>query len=262
MRKTGKGRTGGLLTVTVELEFSLDHQGYGLESQFDKVVARLIEQFRTRQIVATWSVADPAVSSASSLIRSAHPDNEIAILGDRSWIGTGAGRERFSRELRRRMERAKCVGIPCSTLVVRQPEFGGNLDLLAAAGVDAIVRHAGGDAVSSPSATLVYSGLVGVTSSLRLPILRWWDGSHGTRRALRMLREISTRTEEMHLTLDAAQIARRKGRSIHAIGRFLDRVVELRQVGHVETLTVRGFKEMRLSEFERRRFHSILRPAA
>jgi hypothetical protein len=255
-------KAGAVLTVTVELEFSLDQQGQGLESHFDNVSRRLVELFRSRQIAATWSVADPAVSSATDLIRAGHPQNEIAILGDRSWIGTGAGRERFSRELRRRLERAKCVGIPCSTLVVRQSEFGGNLDLLAPAGVDAIVRHADGGVVSSPSAELVYSGIVGVTSSLRLPMRQWWDWSHGTRKALRMLRELIARTREMHLILDAAQIAQRKGRSMHAIGRFLDRVVELRQAGHVETLTIRGFKEMRILEFERRRFHSILRPAA
>ena len=77
-------------------------------ASLETVTAELAERLARYNLPASWAVADPAVSAATERLLHAGAAHEIAILGDRSWVGREAGRARFARELARRVTR----GVP------------------------------------------------------------------------------------------------------------------------------------------------------
>jgi hypothetical protein len=108
---------GGRLLLSIDLELDFPQRGRADLNRLDAATSALLALCERCQLAATWAVADPAYSAATDLIRAASPRNEVAVLGDQSWVGPGAGRQRFSRELARRFDSARAAGIDATTLV-------------------------------------------------------------------------------------------------------------------------------------------------
>ena len=85
---------------------------------------------------ATWALTDPATSGLRSRLTAGK--QEIALLGDPSWVGRSAGRTRFARELARRMMAARSAQLPVTTLALRNVVLQDGLDLVVRNGITAL----------------------------------------------------------------------------------------------------------------------------
>ena len=121
------------LSISIDLELDPQRRLVDQLRGLEDVTGRLAQLFSKYQVPATWAVADPAVSAATDRLVAANLAHEIAILGDRTWVGREAGRTRFAKELSRRVMRGRGAGLNVSSLLLRDVELEDNLDLLARA---------------------------------------------------------------------------------------------------------------------------------
>ena len=101
------GRGTGTLILSIDLELDLNDQEPTLQQRLDDVRRQLVELTCAHRLPATWAVADPTLSAATESILACGCGHEIAVLGDRAWLGPGCGRLRLSRELARRFVGAR-----------------------------------------------------------------------------------------------------------------------------------------------------------
>lgn len=90
-----------------------------------------LEIFGRYQVSATWAVEDPANNFATNLVLNDKLAHEIAVLGNPNWIGSEIPRTCFAKELASRFESARCLGIPLSTLALKDVELHQHFDLLS-----------------------------------------------------------------------------------------------------------------------------------
>src|SRR5262245_1014253 len=131
---------GELATVvlSIDVELDLDHQQVHFQRRLDEVRRQLVELTKATKVSATWAVADPLLSAATESILLAGCEHEVAVLGEQTWIGQGCGRGRLTRELARRFVAPRKLGIPVTTLVLRNVEKVIDLDLLNEHSVTAV----------------------------------------------------------------------------------------------------------------------------
>jgi len=197
----------GVVTISIDLELEIDHYTSRRQGELDRVRDRLCELLQAYRIPATWAVADPARSAASDPILASGMGHEIAVLGDRTWIGPGAGRTRLSRELARRFDGARRVGIAATTLVLRGCDCLPEVDLLLAHAVTAV--RAGTEAASPrshpPVAAPLRYGIWQAPPARLVPSLKsWWNPSRWIGR--RELRSAIATGALLHFQIDAPQL--------------------------------------------------------
>src|SRR6186997_582253 len=135
--RVGTCRVGTLL-LSVDLEPDPAQPDGGLIDRLDQLRRRLIELTGSLAVPATWAVADPVLSVATESILNTKAGHEIAVLGDRAWLGPGCGRVRLQRELARRFDGARKAGISVTTLALRNLDQVRELDLLLDHGITAL----------------------------------------------------------------------------------------------------------------------------
>src|SRR3989304_2860921 len=93
----------GYIHLTVEAEPTDADRNLDRHRGLAQVTEQLFEMFNRHRLPATWAVGDPAHSAAAGLVAASETRHDLALLGDRYWIGKTAGRTRFARELARRV---------------------------------------------------------------------------------------------------------------------------------------------------------------
>ncbi len=254
---------GGTLLVSIDWELEIDHSDQAREQRLDAAGLRLIELTRRLRIPATWAVADPAISAATEQIQRADGLHELAVLGDRTWIGPGSGRTRTARELDRRIDRARKVGIPVTTLALRNVEPTGVLDLLHDHGVHG-VRGPALDHMSllrKSAGSGVRLGVWQAPAAWRLPAQQQWflPGQWSVRREIR---RTIRRQGTLHLTIDAPRLVEAGDPGLVAIESALTLAATRRDAGQLAILTLGQAAEIALRERTTVPTRSILRPAA
>jgi hypothetical protein len=195
----------GTLVVSIDLELDPENNAAPQQRRLDIVRSRLVEITRDAGLPATWAVADPMLSAASESILSANCGHEIAVLGDRAWLGPGCGRERLGRELARRFTAPRKSGIAVSTLILRNVAEVVDREAITAHGVTAIsgpaVDRTTGKAIQPP----IIFGLWQPPIAWRAPLRAAWGLPAGwqARRAIKRAGRAGTL---LHLRLDAAQL--------------------------------------------------------
>jgi len=254
---------GGILAISIDLELDGRHCGLQDQAGLDQVASRLLESLLRRGLAATWAVADPAVSAATDKLLAA-PDQEIAILGDPAWVGASAGRNRFGRELERRVRQARASGISVTTLALRKVQLDAHLDLVVNNGVNVVrgpapaVRRR--NEFNQPQS--LYSDLWLMPPSVALPRESlWWPGGGGFGAAARGLLSAARRQEVFHLAIDGLALAARGRAALVGLERTLRTASRLRDAGCLEALTVAGVAR-RFNERRRLAAAPQLRPAA
>lgn len=254
------GQGTGTLILSIDLELDLDHHDPVQERRLDGVRTQLIDLARQHEIVATWAVADPLLSAATESILAANSAHEIAVLGDRAWIGPGCGRVRLRRELLRRFTAARKAGVPVHTLALRNTDQVVELDLLLEHGVTAI-RAAVGDCPGSEVPAPARYGFWQPPPARQLAANSgWWlPASWLVRRDIkRAIRRGST----LHLHLDAAALAAAPDPGLHLAAAIMRSTAARRDAGQLAIRTIGDLARAALAERAGTPSRSILRPAA
>jgi hypothetical protein len=223
------------LVISVDLELaahagSLEHQ-----RKLELVASHLTDLLSRQQMPATFAVADPHHSAASEIILASRVGHEVAILGDVSWVGRGAGRERFARELERRIHSARSAGMQISSLVLRDVELAENFDLLVKHQIAAIRPAASRDSADQPQ--LLRHGMWQVPAHLRLPRKAGWFASNVSL-AKRGLAGAAKSAGVFHLAIDAGQLAEGDTAKLSEVERILAHAAELRASQQLEILSL------------------------
>jgi hypothetical protein len=255
------GQGAGTLILSIDLE--LDQHDEHEEGRLDAARTRLIELAHDHGICATWAVADPLLSVATDPIFAANMGHEIAVLGDRAWIGPGCGRVRLRRELARRFTSARKAGIPVSTLALHNTDQVLDLDLLLEHGVTALRGPA-----LERSANAQKSGMSPIRFGLwQPPAARrltawtgWWLPAEWLirREIQRTIRLRST----LHLHLDAATIVAAPEPILKITAAVLRFIAARRDAGQLAVRTMGELAREALGERSGTPSRSILRPAA
>lgn len=253
----------GVLVLSVDLELEIDHSDRLRDEQLDAVRSRLVGLTQQHRIAATWAVADPLLSAATDQVLHAGAGHELAVLGDRSWIGPGYGRGRIARELDRRLGRARKAGIAVQALALRNVEPSSVLQLLNEHGIMAVRGPAidAAVAVRKLAAPSVRFGLWQAPPPWQLPLVgRWWlPASWGI---CYEIRRTSDRESLLHLAIDAPRLVEAGPEGLNVVESVLRYAAARRDAGHLRIATVRELAEEALHQRANSHTRSILRPAA
>jgi hypothetical protein len=257
------GRGKGTLVLSVDLELDLDHQEPPLQKRLDEVRRLLIDLTQTHRLSATWAVADPTLSAATESILAAGCGHEIAVLGDRAWLGPGCGRQRLARELTRRFDAARRAGIAVSTLSLRNVEQVFDLDLLLDHGVTAL-RGPAADTLAPArklgKEPIRYGIWLPPTPRKLPPLAAWWTPAPWLVR-----REIKRAIRQqclVHFEIDAARLVASHEQALALVAATLRYAAAKRDAGQLEICTIGELAARALAERSAAPSRSILRPAA
>lgn len=258
--------THGTLTVSVDLEH--DHVRIDLAAQraLDAVADQLLNLLTRTRIPATWAVADPAVSAIRERVDVTRGGHELALLGDASWVGREAGRNRFARELARRVAHARSEGLHVRTIALRTALPVDHCDLAIKEGILAVrqlatAQPARGARRLQPQ--VLRYGLWGFPVSITLPSTsRWLPGGGGTRGARFEIDRAITEHGLVHLTIDAPQLASRGAAAMRIVQRVVEHAALRREHGLLEVATLGTLAGRLAHENHGQPSRSILRPAA
>ncbi len=223
-----KAEVGGAISLSIDLELALGRQTSFGQQRLEEITSGLIDLLDQQGLCATWGVSNPALSAATEPILAANTRQEIAVLGERFWLGDGTPPTRLAHEFERRFEGARRAGIPISTLILRQNEEHLDLNLLLRHGV-AAVRGPGiaaSQEVAISRAQPMRYGIWQVQNSILIPLRgAWWQAepwAFGCR-----LKEAAKAGTPLHLVLDAGQMADYSDLALPAIRVVLQRLGEL-----------------------------------
>jgi hypothetical protein len=193
--------------------------------------------------------------------------HEIAILGDRSWVGREAGRSRFARELARRATRGRAAGLEISTLLLRDAELDDHLDLVVKQGVSAIagqppVRRQSWLARPQTAVMQLRFGLYRFATQAAVPDKSSWFSLGAGRRARRAIDAAIAHHDVCHLHFDSLAIAAEGRPAIRRIQRLLGHVQRRSEQGGLWLGTLAATVNRLSGGQQSTPARSILRPAA
>lgn len=235
------------LTLSIDLELEIGRTSSSDLARLDALTPDLVDLLDAHSIVATWAVADPGRSAATEMILAATQPHEIAVLGDRSWIGWGAGGSRANRELTRRICGATERGINIRTLVLHnESSFANGLDL-AELGIQTIRQPIGHQVLRPVSLMGLAKGLVLAEQVQRLVLptwWNWWESEANLTTRWRQQSHLSGRAT-CHLGIDAQQLCTAGPRGLQRLSSLLDEIADLRKRYGVQLLTLRDWSDRR-----------------
>ena len=254
------------LTVSIDLEHDAAHVDPAPRRVLSELTTRLLELLARFEMLATFAVADPAVSAARERIVAARRGHELAILGNASWVGPAAGRARFASELERRAARARDEGLTIHTLVLKTALPIDHCDLAIKEGIIA-VRHPSVEPTAGSPRRLqpqtLRFGLWGFPVSVTLPASsRWLPGGGGSRAARLAIDEAVCGHGLVQVVVDAPQLAARGPSALRVLERVLQHAARRRASGLLEVASLGTIARKLAAANHGQPSRSILRPAA
>jgi len=249
------------LAISIDLELDIPQRIALSGRSLDSVTTALLGLFEKYRLDASWAVADPAVSAATDSIRSCPQQHEIAVLGDPTWVGSAAGRPRFSRELVRRIEGGRSVGIAISTLVLREGVVADHADLLVKHGVTVVRGNLprGSQLVEHCRPMPIRFGVWDIPACCAVPAARrWWPttvAGHAVRAAVRNL-------DFVHFSIDAGRLVAARNSGLRSVERLLRLVARERDDARLKVSTLAAMADQLRPIRSSPPTHSILRSAA
>lgn len=240
------------ITLSLDLELEIGRATATHAQRLDDLTPELVALLDRYDISATWGLADPARSAATDAILASDLPHEIAVLGDRSWLGWGAGGSRANRELARRISGAASRQIAVRSLVLHNESSIANGLPLAELGITTIRQPIGHQVLRPVSLAGIGRGLKVAEQVQRLALPRWWNwfmagstqwdsesqlAAHFSRRSL-----LSDRTV-YHFGLDAQQLCLAGPRALIRLARLLEDLSELRDQHGIRLQTLRSWAE-------------------
>ncbi len=129
-------RDRGVLVVTVDVPLAADTAAS--EQRVLETVDWLRNLLDRLQLPSTWGFSDARLPTAGPFASGASGLHELAVMGDRTWLGREAGRKRFARGLGERVAAARTAGAPATTLFAGHAICRDHIDLLIKRGFSAV----------------------------------------------------------------------------------------------------------------------------
>jgi len=229
-----------VLTISIDLELDIDQRATACQRSLDEVTYALLGFCRRHKLAATWAVADPFVSAATECVTGEGVPHELAILGDPLWVGFLVPRQRFARELDRRVHGARAAGLPLTTLALRRTTLQNDADLLVKQGITAVrTSIVDQDDVVGERPEPLRFGVWKFPVTVSLPSVdNFWALGGPPRRARRLLRRIVRQGGLMTLAIDGSELVDQGRRGLQIVERVLNYAAQRRDAGEltVETL--------------------------
>lgn len=254
------GEHAAKLVISIDLELPAPTGSLAQQRQLDSATRHLLKLLDQAQVAATIAVSDPIHSAATELVLASQMRHEIGVLGDATWVGPSAGRERFARELERRVGAARAAGHDIRSLLLRGVQLGEHFDLLAAQAMAGVRMSASRHGLAQPEPLRL--GIWQSPVSIDLPHRgSWWTG--GLRGCVqRTLKKAACSQGTVHIAMDAGQFATRETLNLREMEQVVELAAEQRERGKLSILTLGDL----VAGFGGRRgqapMQSILRPAA
>jgi hypothetical protein len=251
----------GRVVFSVELELAIGRSTVARQQQMDHLTGKLLSLFEEHRLPATWAVADPAHSAATGGIAASRLAHEVAVLGEPSWLGPGAGRLRIERELSRRVGGAREMGISVSTLVLREVAAPLDLSLLLEQQISAVSYPAGRSAQASAIPAELRFGVWQAPAAWRLPLAPCWWQPLGWQVAGR-LRQASRTEHLLHVAVDGDALVDQGDQGLAQIASVASYAVRCRTAGMLTIGTMAEFAAENLAQRFPQPAKSLLAPAA
>jgi hypothetical protein len=213
-----------------------------------QVTEQLFELFNRHHLPATWAVGDPAHSAVTGMVALSETRHDLALLGDRYWIGKTAGRTRFARELARRVSQARTADINVVTLVPRVARIAEHIDLVVKQGIRAVAETVDASTRRGPATgpRALHYGVWEFATTERLPLRPSWLPGRAWR-LYRHVRRAANEAATIHLVVDASAVEDVGHSAMTTIEWLMWRVARLRDRGLVQVETL-GAAAARLSD--------------
>lgn len=236
------------ITLSLDLELEIGRATATHAQRLDDLTPELVAQLDSYGIPATWGLADPARSAATDAILDSKLPHEIAVLGDRSWLGWGAGGSRANRELARRISGAASRQITIRSLVLHNESSIANGLPLGELGITTIRQPIGHEVLRPVSLAGVGQGLQVAERVRRLALptwWTWWDGESQLTYHFRRRNLLSARTG-YHFGLDAQQLCSAGPRSLGRLATLLAELAQLRDQYAIRVQTLHDWAARQL----------------
>lgn len=248
----------GRVSLTIDLELDLSQQRPQSFEGFLRLSSELPLLIAAHGLQATWGVADPARSAARDAIMAIDQGQELAVLGQRCWMGNGRN-SLLARELLRRFSNARRGGLACSTLLVRNTSATIDLRPLWAAGVTSVrppvcEQFQTAEELASP----VREGVWIAPSPVSLHPQGTWKLTSYLNLAWQ-LRRAARERKLVSLAIDAAVIADQADRYLVQLDTLLSLVSRHVQAGNLECVTLAQIAREQLRARSSAPSRSILR---
>lgn len=238
----------GYVHLTVEAEPTDVDRSLDRHRGLAHVTEQLFDMLNRHQLPATWAVGDPSQSAAAGLVAASDTEHDLALLGDRYWIGKTAGRTRFARELARRVSQARTAGIEVVTLLPRVAPVAEHVDLVVKQGIRAVVAIAGATAkrTNATGPRTLHYGVWEFAATERLPLRSSWLPGSGWKLSGK-IRRAALDASTIHVVMDASAVEEAGRSAINTIERLLRQVAKLQDRGLVQVETLKA-AAVRLSD--------------
>jgi len=237
----------GSLTLSIDLELEIGRASKSQLRWLDELTPELVGLLDSHAIAATWAVADPARSAATEAVLASSQPHELAVLGDRSWLGWGAGGCRANRELSRRITGAAARQITVRTLVLRNESSFANGLPLSELGIRAIRQPIGYEVLRPVSIAGLPPGLQVAEQVQRLALPTWWSWWDWQSQLAAQCRRTSLfpGAAVYHLGIDAQQLCDAGPRGLHRLDQLLEELNRLRDCHGLALQTLRQWSDRR-----------------
>ena len=222
----------------------------------------LFELFRRHGIAVTWGAGVYQFRCIARLIREHQADNELAILGDSSWVTPLGHRRKFYRQMDERVRAARDEHTRVTTLVLSDVDLCDHLDLL--------VKHKISMVRSAPRPGPLVAGQLEPKSSRfgvwqAPPAIRfeerakpgWWADI----KLRRTLKRCVQNSGILHLAATVDELVASPA-GLEQLEHICQLVARLRQAGKIACLTLQQLAGQIQRTWQRQGLGSVLKAAA
>lgn len=231
---------------------------------------RLIDVITASGLPVTWGVGNSLFGELSERFRSMACEQELAILGDESWLGRSKSRGAIVRVLNSAVESAEAAGFVPKSLLLNRVSLDADFDLLAKHNISLVAcddnaTRSQAESTASPehgsSLRTLRFGVWELPATVRLPRASSRLGLIGGG-VNRLIDRALARGEVTHVAIDGHAMIDNPA-ELRALERLLERLARHQEQGKLSVQTLSGVASQLGTSPERTSATSILRsPAA
>ena len=253
----------GILVLSVEVQVGVNQTALGQHRRLNQVAKRLLSLLDKRALPATWAVPQPASSSVVEDVVGSRVAQEIAILGDPSWVGQDVDHNITDHELDARIlcarERSLCV----SSLVLSGADLPRRISPLRQKGITAVCGPMSHRRQRRHLPVSKCDGVFYQTPAASVPMqANWFSLRSDTRRSRQVIRRLIVQGGLAVVAIRANHLIDRHDGGAGVLASFFDECQQGVESAKLKVLTLAEASSRYALATDPEPMRSILRPAA